>query len=158
MACKSNLKALNSPREMHNALDRILHLMLTDEDIASKARGISAAALLQKLGSKNIPDSAKIILLGLLICVSMNKMRLSDLATLFDKLFSQPSGLIEGVDFDLSERGQKFLNEHKIAEKDMRIVAKIISGVSLCGFKEQMGLSSSTVNKRIIMIGGLCNN
>ena len=138
--------------------DKLLHSMLDNEDIASKAGGISATELLQKLGSKNISDSAKFLLLGLLISVSMNKMRLSDLATLFDKLFSQPSGLSGGMEFDLSERGQKFLKEYKIAEKDILIVAKIISGVPLREFPNQLGISSSTVNKRIIMIGGLCNN
>jgi hypothetical protein len=139
--------------------DKLLHSTLDNEDTASKAGGISATELLQKLGSKNISDSAKFLLLGLLISVSMNKMRLSDLATLFDKLFLSTLWFNRGgVDFDLSERGQKFLKEYKIAEKGMRIVAKIISGVPLREFPNQLGISSRTVNKRTIMIGGLCNN
>ena len=129
--------------------DKILRSILNNKNIASKARGISAVELLKKLESENIPDSAKIILLGLLFSAIMGKMKLSDFAALFDRMFSQPPDLIGGLEVDLSERGKAFLKEHKIAEKDMRIVAKVILGVPLREFPNQLGISSSTVNKRI---------
>lgn len=61
--------------------NKLLESML-DEDIVSKLGGIPATELLQTLGSKNILESAKFLVLGLAISVMINKKRLSDLATL----------------------------------------------------------------------------
>ena len=139
-------------------LEKILHSILNNKDIVSKAKDISIAELLERLRSDNIDKAAKLILLGLAIWEIVDKMGTSDIAALFDGMLSQPLSSIGEVNSDLSEQRRSFLKKYNISEKDMRIVAKIIAGVPLRGFKDQMGLAASTVNKRIIMIGGLCNN
>jgi DNA-binding CsgD family transcriptional regulator len=130
-------------------LDKILRSILSDKDTVAISRRISAVELLRKLKSDDIDQTSKLILFSLLISEVLDKMKLSDFAALFDKAFSQPLGASGKVDFDLREQGKTFLKENRIAEKDIRIVEKIISGVPLREFRNQLEISSSTGNKRI---------
>ena len=134
-----------------NIADKVLHSMLDNEDIASKVRGISATTLLQKLDSKNISEGKKRILLVLFDRI-IDKMKLPDIVTLFEKLLSQQAGATGGADSDLVNQGKSVAEKLNISEKDLRIVTKIIEGVPLRAFPGQMELSSSTVNKRIMRL------
>jgi hypothetical protein len=113
--------------------------MLNSEDIASKAQGISAAELLAKLESKNISQSTKLILVGLMICAIMNQMKLSDFAALFDKIFPQPVPGDRRKD-DLREQTKLFVETYRIDE---------IKGTTLKEFPTKLKLSKSNANKKI---------
>jgi len=134
-----------------NITDRVLHSILDSEDVASKGGGISATTLLQKLDSKNISEGKKRILLVLFDRI-IDKMKLPEIVTLFEKLLSQQAGATGGVDPDLVAQGNSVVEKLNISEQDIRIVAKIILGMPLRESQNQLELAPSTVNKRIMRL------
>lgn len=143
------LEGVNSSKKKKNILDKVLHLLLNNKDMVSMLRGMSAAELLRKLQSGKIDKTAKFILLGLMISEMLDKMNLSDFAGLFDKAFSQPPGSIKEVDSNLSKHRESFTQKYKIRERDKLIITKIIEGIPLKKFKDELGISQSNANKKI---------
>ena len=128
--------------------EKILGSMLNNEDIASKARGISATKLLQMLNSKNISEGTKLILLGLMISEIIDKMKPLDFGVLFDKVLSQLTTCDRKND-NLHEETKSFVEKYKIKENEWLLVAEIFKGTALKEFPEKLKISKSNANKKI---------
>jgi len=137
---------MNRQTNNKNILDIILRSILNNEDIASRARDISVAEMLERLKFAGVDETTKMFLvLGLLGILKQTS--LSDLDSLFDIAFSKPTTWANKDDLH-SER-DSFLAKYKIQERDKLLVAKIIEGVPLKQFKDEINISSSNANKRI---------
>ena len=130
----------------NNILDIILRSILNNEDITSRARDITVAEMLERLKSAGVDETTKMFLvLGFLGI--LRQTSLSDLASLFDITFSQPKKCANKD--DLYRDRDSFATKYKIQERDRLLVAKIIEGVPLKKFKDEINISSSNANKRI---------
>ena len=127
-------------------LDIILRSILKNEDIASRVRDISVAEMLERLKSAGVDETTKMFLvLGLLGILGQTS--LLDLTSLFDIASSKLTKC--GNKDDLHRDRDSFAKKYKIQERDKLLVAKIIEGVPLKQFKDEINISSSNANKRI---------
>jgi len=138
---------MNNSGEEHNALDGIVHSMLKNEKIASKARGISAAELLEKLSQVNTSEIADLFHLALMLQM-FSQAGLLDIAEVFKKGLSQnSSGHREK--HHMYKRGEFFAKRYRIGDREKQIITKMIEGKAMKEFKRELNMSESNANKKI---------
>jgi DNA-binding NarL/FixJ family response regulator len=128
-------------------LDIILRSILNNEDIASWAKDISVAEMLQNVNSEDVDETTKLIFFVLGISEILAKSSLLDLRSLFEKAFSAFT-MDEGEGF-LRRQRDMFVAKHKIKEKDIELITNICKGYSFKEFPDVMGISSSNANKKL---------
>ena len=138
---------MNRQTNNKNILDIILRSILKNEEIASMARDISVAEMLEKLNSEDVNETTKLILFVLGISEILAKSSLSDFRSLFEKAFSAFT-MDEGEGF-LRKQRDLFIAKYKIKEKDIELITNICKGVLLKQYEAEMKISSSNANKKI---------
>jgi DNA-binding NarL/FixJ family response regulator len=138
---------MNCPKNKNSILDIILRSILNNEEIASRAREISVAEMLEKVNSADVDETTKLIFFVLGISEILAKSSLLDLKSFFEKAFSAFT-MDEGEGF-LSRQRDMFVAKYKIKERDMQLITNICKGYSFKEFPDVMGISSSNANKKL---------
>jgi DNA-binding NarL/FixJ family response regulator len=131
----------------NNILGILLRSILNNEDIASMARDISVAEMLEKLKSAGVDETTKLVLISLGVCTILDKSSLLDLKSLFERAFSAFT-MDNGEGF-LRKQRDLFVARYNLQEKDIQLITNICKGYSFKQIEGVMGISQSNANKKL---------
>jgi DNA-binding NarL/FixJ family response regulator len=138
---------MNSPTDDKDILYEILSSILNNEGIASRAKNISVAEMLEKLKSADVDETTKLFLIAFGSFAILDKSSLLDFSLLFKKAFSAFT-MDEGEGF-LSKQRDLFVARYNIKEKDIELITNICKGYSFKQIEDVMGISQSNANKKL---------
>lgn len=119
-------------------LDNIFNSIVNNSVITSNLENISLAEILEKLQSGDFSRIAKLIFIGLAISEIIETINFSDFEIFLDKTKKS-----------LQDQKDYFIRRYKITETDILLITKIVEGVRLKQFKDEINISHSTANKKI---------
>ncbi len=124
--------------------ENILSGLLKDNATRKALQDLSVGELLQRLESDDFNNTLKLVLLALVVSELLTKIGNTNFRSLHDEF-----SVIGHTEGSFEKQKESFINKFNITEKDKLLLEKILEGIPLKCFKEEVDMSPSNANKKI---------